>query len=130
MIQGIYSKIFGCEPDMEQIKKIPKDFYSPCVVAQQFISFFEKYGGKIEGQEEEINKIMNNFANGKIETNQRQPTREMIPILAKVFNISVKELNVKFLSEKILYEIQNEEHGLDALKVAEQSFTYSKTKKN
>ena len=70
MIKGIYSKIFGCDPDMEQIKKIPEDFYSPCVVAQQFISFFEKYGGKIDGKEEEINKIMNNFAIGKIETNQ------------------------------------------------------------
>jgi len=70
MIGGIYEKIFGKSADMEQIKKIPEDFYSPCVVAQQFISFFEKYGGKIDGREEEINKIMNNFANGKIETNQ------------------------------------------------------------
>ncbi len=55
----------------------------------------------------------------KIETNQRQPTKEMIPILAKVFKVDIKELKVKYLSEKILYEIQDEEHGLDALKVAE-----------
>jgi transcriptional regulator with XRE-family HTH domain len=65
----------------------------------------------------------------KIETNQRQPTREMIPILAKVFKIDIKELKVRFLSEKILYELQDEEHGLDALKVAEQTMTYSKTRK-
>ena len=70
MIAGIYEKIFGKCADIEQIKKIPEDYYSPCVVAQQFISFFEKYGGKIDGKEEEINKIMQNFAIGKIETNQ------------------------------------------------------------
>ena len=70
MIAGIYEKIFGKCADIEQIKKIPEDYYSPCVVAQQFISFFEKYGGKIDGKEEEINKIMQNFAIGKIETNR------------------------------------------------------------
>ena len=69
MISGIYEKIFNNHPDMELIKKIPEDYYSPCVVAQQFISFFEKYGGKIEGKEEEIKNIMHNFAIGNIETN-------------------------------------------------------------
>jgi len=61
----------------------------------------------------------------KIETNQRQPTREMIPIIAKVFKTDNKELQIKFLSEKILNELQDEEHGLDALKVAEQTITYN-----
>ena len=70
MISGIYQKIFGVMPDLEKIKKIPEDYYSPCVVAQQFISFFEKYGGRIDGKQDEIDIIMNNFANGKIETNQ------------------------------------------------------------
>lgn len=65
----------------------------------------------------------------KIETNQRHPTKEMIPIIAKVFKVDIKELKVKFLTEKILYEIQDEEHGLDALKLAEDAITYSKAKK-
>jgi transcriptional regulator with XRE-family HTH domain len=65
----------------------------------------------------------------KIETNQRQLTKEMIPILAKVFRADIKELKVKYLSEKILYEIQDEEHGLDALKAAEEVMNYSKTRK-
>ena len=72
MISGIYEKIFNNIPDMELIKKIPEDYYSPCVVAQQFISFFEKYGGNIKGKEEEIKQILTNFANGKIETNQNK----------------------------------------------------------
>ena len=70
MISVIYQKIFGVIPNIEKIKKIPEDYYSPCVVAQQFISFFEKYGGRIDGKQDEIDIIMNNFANGKIETNQ------------------------------------------------------------
>lgn len=70
MINGIYEKIFNKIPDINLIKKIPEDYYSPCVVAQQFISFFEKYGGQINGKEEEIKLILQNFANGKIETNQ------------------------------------------------------------
>lgn len=69
MISGIYEKIFNTIPNMDLIKKIPEDYYSPCVIAQQFISFFEKYGGKIEGKEEEIKNIMHNFAIGNIETN-------------------------------------------------------------
>jgi hypothetical protein len=70
MIAGIYKKIFGETPDMEEIRKIPEDLYSPCVVAQQFISFFEKYGGKINDKKDEIKGIIHNFAIGKIETNQ------------------------------------------------------------
>lgn len=72
MISGIYMKIFNDTPNMELINKIPEDYYSPCVVAQQFISFFEKYGGNIKGKEEEILQILQNFANGKIETNQNK----------------------------------------------------------
>lgn len=70
MIGCIYEKIFNDIPDMELIKKIPEDYYPPCVVAQQFISFFEKYGGNINGKQDEIKHILTNFANGKIETNQ------------------------------------------------------------
>ncbi len=65
----------------------------------------------------------------KIETNQRQPTREMIPIIAKFFKIDSKELQIKFLAEKIIFELQDEEHGLDALKVAEHTITYKPKKK-
>ena len=65
----------------------------------------------------------------KIETNQRHPTKEMIPIIAKVFKLDIKKLKVKYLTEKILYEIQDEEAGLDALKLAEEAITYTKSKK-
>ena len=66
----------------------------------------------------------------KIETNQRRPSKEMIPILAKVFKLDAKELHIRYLSEKILYEIGDEQDGLDALKLAEKTITYKSGKNN
>jgi len=65
----------------------------------------------------------------KIETNQRHPTKEMIPILSEIFKVDIKDLTVKFLSEKILYELQDQEHGLEALKLAEETISYSINKR-
>ena len=61
----------------------------------------------------------------KIERNERQPTKEMVPIIAEVFNLDYKELKVKFLSERILYELADEDFGKEALKVAESNLKYS-----
>jgi transcriptional regulator with XRE-family HTH domain len=98
----------------------------------------ETFGSYIRKLREENNLTLRKLAAhldidqstlSKIETNQRQPTKEMIPIIAKVFRLNAKELKIKFLTEKILYEIQGEEYGLDALKLAEGAITYSKLKK-
>lgn len=70
MIKGIYKNIFNKEPKDEIIKKIPEDVYAPCVISQQFISIFEKYGGEIEGKDDEIDLILENLALNNIETNQ------------------------------------------------------------
>ena len=55
----------------------------------------------------------------KIETNQRSATRPMIPIIAEAFNIDIKEVEIKFLSHRILDELMNEKYGLEALKSAQ-----------
>ena len=70
MISGIYKSIFNNNPDTKLIKMIQEDYYAPCVVAQQFISFFEKYGGNIQNKTDEIEKILINLAKKEIETNQ------------------------------------------------------------
>lgn len=58
----------------------------------------------------------------KIETNQRQPTKEMVPVLARVFEVELKDLEIKFLSEKIKFQIKDEAFGLEALKAVELEF--------
>jgi len=70
MISGIYKNIFGTEPDMELVKQIKEDYYAPCVIAQQFISFCEKYGGDVKSKQDEINTILINLINNTIDTNQ------------------------------------------------------------
>lgn len=63
----------------------------------------------------------------KIETNQRHPTKEMMPIIAQVFEVDIRSLKIKFLTERIILEIQEEEHGLEALKLAKRILSRSKT---
>lgn len=65
----------------------------------------------------------------KIETNQRYASREMVPLLAEVFGLDARELRIKFLSEQILYQIRDEEDGLEALKLAEETISYNKPQK-
>ena len=62
----------------------------------------------------------------KIERNERHPTKEMVPIIADVFSLNYKRLKIKFLSEKITYDLAKEDYGVEALKVAEKQMKYLK----
>ncbi|MBU1014622.1 MAG: helix-turn-helix domain-containing protein [Bacteroidetes bacterium] len=60
----------------------------------------------------------------KIEHGERKATREQITKLAEILEINKKSLLVQYLSEKILYELKDEELGIQALKVAEKTIKY------
>ncbi len=62
----------------------------------------------------------------KFESGGRKPTREQVSVLAKLYKADEKELMIQFLSEKIAYEVQYEEYGLEALQVAEERIRYNK----
>ncbi|MGO3688985.1 MAG: helix-turn-helix domain-containing protein [Psychroflexus halocasei] len=64
----------------------------------------------------------------KIERGERKAKKEQIVQLAKILDLNQEDLIVQYLSEKILYEIQDEELGEKALKVAEQKIKYNNTK--
>jgi len=67
---------------------------------------------------------------GKIEKNNRKPTRQMIENFAKFFNVSEKDLLIAFLSDTVAYQIMDEEDlSSQVLKVAEKKVKYLKTKK-
>ncbi|MCZ2267425.1 MAG: helix-turn-helix domain-containing protein [Ignavibacteriales bacterium] len=66
---------------------------------------------------------------GKIERNDRQPTKEQIKFIAKFFNLNEKDLIKEFISDQIAYKILEEEADLDTLKVAEKKIQYLKSKK-
>lgn len=61
----------------------------------------------------------------KIERGDRYARREHLPILAKLFGISVEELKTLWLAEKVCEIIYEEAEGLEALKVAEAHIEYS-----
>lgn len=56
----------------------------------------------------------------KMERGERRITKEVVLNLADIYNYNIDELLVSFLSDKNLYEIQNEDLGIVALRVAEE----------
>lgn len=65
---------------------------------------------------------------GKIERNERQPTKEQIKQVAKYFKLDEKDLLKEYLSDQFAFKIIEEEADLDTLKVAERKVEYLKTK--
>jgi transcriptional regulator with XRE-family HTH domain len=66
---------------------------------------------------------------GKIERNERQPTKEQIKQVANFFKLDEKELIKELLSDQFAYRILEEEADLDTLKVAEKKVEYLKRQK-
>jgi len=65
----------------------------------------------------------------KIERSERKASKLQIIKLAEILDLKEEDLIVQYLSEKILYEIQDEKLGQKALKVAEQRMKYINRKK-
>lgn len=60
----------------------------------------------------------------KIERGQRKATRKQVVKLAKYFKVKESDLLVSWLSDRLVYELADEELALDALKVAEEKIGY------
>jgi transcriptional regulator with XRE-family HTH domain len=62
----------------------------------------------------------------KIEKNERNANEQIIEGISRIFQIDKSELKVRYLSDKITYQLQDEENGLEILKVAEARIKYQK----
>ncbi len=60
----------------------------------------------------------------KIERRQRKPTREQVVKLAAYFKVKENDLLVAWLSDKLVYEVEDEDMALKALQVAEEKVQY------
>jgi len=60
----------------------------------------------------------------KIERGLRNATREQVVKLAAYFKVKESDLLVSWLSDKLVYELSNEQLALEALKVAEEKVVY------
>ena len=65
----------------------------------------------------------------KIERNDRMPTKEQVIALSEFYQDKKNEVIIAWLSDKLVYEIQDEDLALVAMKVAEQKIEYLKTHK-
>jgi transcriptional regulator with XRE-family HTH domain len=65
----------------------------------------------------------------RIERGQRKPTREQVVKLAKYFKVNENDLLVAWLSDKLVYEVADEQNALKALQVAEEKVKYQNEKK-
>lgn len=60
----------------------------------------------------------------KIERGQRKPTREQVVKLAAYFKVKEHDLLIAWLSDKLVYEVEDEDIALKALQVAEERVKY------
>lgn len=65
----------------------------------------------------------------KIERSQRRATREQVIKLAAYFKTNENDLLIAWLSDKLLYEVEDEDLALKALQVAEERVRYITKKK-
>lgn len=61
----------------------------------------------------------------KVERGERKLTREQISKVADILELDKDAILIQYLSEKILYEIQDDDLGIQALKVAEKAMKYN-----
>lgn len=101
---------------------------------------FEKtFGDTIKNLREERNLTLREVSEalkidtsmlGKIEKNNRKPTKQLIEKFASFFKVSDKDLTIAFLSDTVAYKVMGEEEfASEVLKVAEKKVKYLKTKK-
>ncbi|HRK55283.1 MAG TPA: helix-turn-helix transcriptional regulator [Cyclobacteriaceae bacterium] len=66
---------------------------------------------------------------GKIERNERQPTKDQIKQMSYFFKINEKALMKEFLSDQFAYKMIEEEVDIDTLRVAEAKVSFYKKSK-
>lgn len=60
----------------------------------------------------------------RIENGRRLPTKEQVNLLCKFYKVEKNQIIVQWLSDKIVYEIQDEVFALQAMQVAEEKIKY------
>ena len=64
----------------------------------------------------------------KIERGDRKANKDMLPLLADLFKVDKDELGLILLSDKVAYDLKDEDNPNEILKVAEEKIRYLKSK--
>lgn len=65
----------------------------------------------------------------KIERGQRKASREQVVKLAEYFKVKENELIIAWLSDKLVFEVEDEKFALEAMHVAEEKLKYKVKRK-
>ncbi|CAN5815947.1 helix-turn-helix transcriptional regulator [soil metagenome] len=65
----------------------------------------------------------------KIERNERKPNKEQVLAFAKYYQVKSDDFLVAWLSDKLAYEVQDEDLALKAMQMAEEKIKFKKGKK-
>ena len=94
-------------------------------------SFGEHIRALRENQKLPLRKVAaaldNTSTLSKIERGERTANKEMLPLLANLFSESEEELGLILMSDKVAYDLVQEENPDQILKVAEEKIKYLKT---
>lgn len=66
----------------------------------------------------------------KFERGERKPTKEQVQKFAEFYNLEIDKLLIAWLSDKVIYDLENETLAEEVLKVAEQRIKYQRTIKS
>ena len=61
----------------------------------------------------------------KIEQDKRMPTKEQVKALSEFYKQQKNDVIIAWLSDKLFYEVQDEDLALQAMQVAEEKMRYS-----
>jgi hypothetical protein len=61
----------------------------------------------------------------KVERDERMPTKEQVKALSNFYKEQKNEIIIAWLSDKLVYEVQDEKFALQALQVAEEKIKYT-----
>lgn len=64
----------------------------------------------------------------KLERGERPVSRQILPIIAKTFNVDEKELVIRFMSKQLAYQLADEKYAKDILVAAEKELSYAKSR--
>lgn len=65
----------------------------------------------------------------KIERGDKRATREQVVQMARMYKADENDLMVSYLSERVVYQVEDEDLAIEALKVAEEMIKYKKSKR-
>lgn len=65
----------------------------------------------------------------KYEKGNRKPNRNQVLAFAKFFNTNEDDLLIAWLSDKVVFELEDEELAMKAMQLAERKIKYQKNKK-